>query len=109
MRGWSRRCRDGDAGRLVFRVLSWAHHRPVEKRPGYPACSSRESDGARSDYTMTSPEVANAATARPTVSVIMANYNGAVYLTQAIRSVQRQTLRDLELIVSDDASSDDSI
>jgi succinoglycan biosynthesis protein ExoO len=58
---------------------------------------------------MTSPEVANAAPARPTVSVIMANYNGAVYLTQAIRSVQRQTLRDLELIVSDDASSDDSI
>jgi succinoglycan biosynthesis protein ExoO len=47
--------------------------------------------------------------ARPTVSVVMANYNGAAYLADAIRSVQRQTLRSLELIVSDDASTDGSV
>ena len=46
---------------------------------------------------------------QPTVSVIMANYNGAVHLADAIRSAQSQSLRDLEIIVSDDASADDSI
>jgi succinoglycan biosynthesis protein ExoO len=39
----------------------------------------------------------------------MANYNGAAHLADAIRSAQSQSLRDLEIIVSDDASSDDSI
>jgi glycosyltransferase involved in cell wall biosynthesis len=45
----------------------------------------------------------------PTVSVIMANYNGANYLMEAIESVRRQTLADLEIIVSDDASTDGSV
>jgi glycosyltransferase involved in cell wall biosynthesis len=45
----------------------------------------------------------------PLVSVVMANYNGARYIAEAIASVQRQSLRDLEIIVSDDASSDDSV
>jgi glycosyltransferase involved in cell wall biosynthesis len=45
----------------------------------------------------------------PTVSIVMANYNGAAYLAHAIGSVQSQSLRDLEIIVSDDASSDDSV
>jgi succinoglycan biosynthesis protein ExoO len=46
---------------------------------------------------------------RPTVSVIMANYNGDAYLADAIASVQRQSLHHLELIVSDDASTDNSM
>lgn len=46
---------------------------------------------------------------RPDVSVIMANYNGAPYLAGAIRSVLTQTLRSLELIIVDDASSDASL
>jgi glycosyltransferase involved in cell wall biosynthesis len=45
----------------------------------------------------------------PIVSVIMANYNGSPYLADAIRSVQKQTLHDIEIIVSDDASTDDSV
>jgi glycosyltransferase involved in cell wall biosynthesis len=45
----------------------------------------------------------------PIVSVIMANYNGARHLAEAIESVRRQTLRDLEIIISDDASTDGSI
>jgi succinoglycan biosynthesis protein ExoO len=45
----------------------------------------------------------------PTVSIVMANYNGAAHLADAIRSAQSQSLRDLEIIVSDDASSDESI
>lgn len=43
------------------------------------------------------------------VSVIMSNYCGARWLQQAIRSVLDQTYRRLELIVVDDASTDDSV
>lgn len=45
----------------------------------------------------------------PLVSVITANYNGARHLAPAIRSVLQQTLSDLELIIADDASTDDSL
>ena len=44
----------------------------------------------------------------PRVSVVMANYNYARYLRAAIDSVLGQTLADLELIVVDDGSTDDS-
>jgi glycosyltransferase involved in cell wall biosynthesis len=46
---------------------------------------------------------------RPEISVIMANYNCAQYLNDAIRSVQNQQLQNIEIIVSDDASSDQSV
>lgn len=43
------------------------------------------------------------------ISVIMANYCGAAFLDAAISSVLRQTHTDLELIVADDASTDQSV
>ena len=46
---------------------------------------------------------------RPLVSVITANYNGARHLAAAIQSVLQQTLSDFELIIADDASTDDSV
>jgi succinoglycan biosynthesis protein ExoO len=46
---------------------------------------------------------------RPTVSVIIANYNGGAHLADAIKSIQNQTLRNIEIIVSDDASDDSSV
>jgi glycosyltransferase involved in cell wall biosynthesis len=42
----------------------------------------------------------------PTLSVILAVYNGERFLRKAIDSVLRQTYRDFELIVIDDASTD---
>ena len=45
----------------------------------------------------------------PTVSVIIANYNRADLLHEAISSVSRQTYRDFELIVFDDGSQDHSL
>ncbi len=45
----------------------------------------------------------------PRVSVIMANFNGAAHIAEAVRSVLRQTERSLELIVSDDGSNDASL
>ena len=46
---------------------------------------------------------------QPVVSVVMANYNGARHLGAALDSVLSQTLSDLELIVIDDVSSDESV
>lgn len=45
----------------------------------------------------------------PTVSVVMPNHNGGKYLRASIESVLNQTYSDLELIIVDDASTDDSI
>ena len=44
----------------------------------------------------------------PDVSVVVISYNDAARLPRAVRSVQRQTLRALEIIVVDDASTDDT-
>ncbi len=45
----------------------------------------------------------------PIVSVVMANFNGGAHLADAIRSVQEQSLAEIEIIVSDDASTDNSV
>ncbi len=45
----------------------------------------------------------------PLVSVCMPVYNGAKYLNEAIESIQAQTLSDFELIICDDASTDNSV
>lgn len=45
---------------------------------------------------------------KPKVSVIVPTYNHAAYLSQRLDSIQRQTYNDLELIIIDDASTDDS-
>lgn len=44
----------------------------------------------------------------PLISVVMANYRGAAYLPAALDAVLRQTVPDIEIIVSDDASPDES-
>ncbi len=44
----------------------------------------------------------------PVVSVVLPVYNGATYLREAVESILGQTLRDLELIVVDDGSTDDT-
>ncbi|MDO7844633.1 glycosyltransferase family 2 protein [Sphingomonas immobilis] len=45
----------------------------------------------------------------PTISVLMAIYNGASLVPETIASLQAQTFTDWELIVVDDCSADDSI
>jgi glycosyltransferase involved in cell wall biosynthesis len=46
--------------------------------------------------------------ATPRVTALIPVYNGAPYLAEAIRSVLDQTHRDLEILVVDDGSTDDS-
>jgi succinoglycan biosynthesis protein ExoO len=48
-------------------------------------------------------------TSRPLVSVIMANFEAGGRIVPALRSVLGQTMTDIEVIVSDDASRDDSL
>lgn len=45
----------------------------------------------------------------PLVSVILPNYNHAPFLKQRLESILSQTFQDFELIILDDASSDDSV
>src|SRR5215467_6504279 len=44
----------------------------------------------------------------PAVSVVMPVYNAGRYVDSAIRSIRQQSLTDLELILIDDGSTDDS-
>jgi CDP-glycerol glycerophosphotransferase len=44
----------------------------------------------------------------PLISVIVISYNDAARLPRAIASVQRQSLKSLEIVVVDDASTDDT-
>jgi len=45
----------------------------------------------------------------PKVTVLMPTYNVATWVEEAIRSVLRQTYRDFELLVVDDASTDNTL
>ena len=46
---------------------------------------------------------------RNLVSVIIVNYNNAKFLEQSIKSILNQTYKDVEIIVVDDKSTDDSL
>lgn len=46
---------------------------------------------------------------RPTISVVCPTYNSAAYVADTIQSVLQQTMPPLELIVSDDGSTDQTV
>lgn len=46
---------------------------------------------------------------KPAFSIVMANYNNARFIEQAIQSVLAQTFKDWELVIIDDGSTDDSV
>lgn len=45
----------------------------------------------------------------PSVTVVIVNFNGGEFIQEAVNSLSRQTFRDFELIVFDNASTDGSI
>jgi hypothetical protein len=47
--------------------------------------------------------------ATPTISVVMAAYNGAAFLRETIATVLAQTMSDFEIVVADDCSKDDTL
>ena len=44
----------------------------------------------------------------PAITVLIAVHNGLPYLESAVRSIMEQTFEDIEILIVDDASSDDS-
>lgn len=46
---------------------------------------------------------------RPLISVVVASYNHEAYVQQSLRSALDQTVQDLEIIVTDDGSSDQTV
>ena len=54
------------------------------------------------------PAVRSNGNAPPLVSIVMANYNGRRYIEAALQSALSQSLRNIEVIVADDASTDGS-
>lgn len=46
---------------------------------------------------------------KPKISIIMPIYNGGKYLFYSLRSIQNQSLKDIEIILIDDCSTDESI
>ena len=45
----------------------------------------------------------------PTVSVVMATYNGAAYVAEQLRSILEQRCPPLEIVIGDDQSTDDTV
>src|ERR1035437_49115 len=56
-----------------------------------------------------SPTAPGPAPVGPAVSVCIPTFNGAAWLREAIESALAQDFSDLEVVVCDDASSDDTV
>ena len=46
---------------------------------------------------------------KPQVTILVAVWNTAAYLPQCLESLRRQTLRDIQVVCVDDASTDESL
>jgi glycosyltransferase involved in cell wall biosynthesis len=68
-----------------------------------------ETTVAADDRRVPLPVPRISSTRRPRVSVVMPVYNHERFVVEAIQSVLAQTMPDLELIVVDDGSSDESV
>lgn len=54
-------------------------------------------------------QINKVASSMPSISVIIPSYNYESYMYEAIKSVLLQSLKDFELIIVDDGSTDDSM
>lgn len=46
---------------------------------------------------------------KPLISIALASYNGAKYIEQQIESILNQTIKEIEIVVSDDVSTDHTL
>ncbi len=99
-----------DVVALAEKVVDLMEDKALRRRLGVRA---REKVLSRFTIDHTTPLVLSAcrkaAQIRPAVSVIIPNYNHARYLQKRLESVFSQTFKDFEVILLDDASTDDSM
>ena len=99
----------GDVEAMAERVVALVDDRVLRRTLGERA---REKVVSRYTVEHTAPYILSAcrtvAHKKPGVWVIVPNYNHARHLAQRLDSIFNQTYRDIEVIVLDDASSDDS-
>ena len=78
-----------------------------DEEPGHVVLLAQRPASIGENVAMETDRPGSAAT--PLVSIVVANHNGGVFIEDALASAARQTLRNVEIIVVDDASSDDSV
>lgn len=100
----------GDAEAMAEKVAVLMKDKELRLRLG---ARGREKLLSGFTFDQTTPHVLsacrNAAGKKPAVSVIVPNYNHARYLPARLDSIFNQTFRDFEVILLDDASTDDSM
>jgi glycosyltransferase involved in cell wall biosynthesis len=72
-------------------------------RPSTGAAMAGEREGSRG------PHGADESVTKPRVTVVLPVHNAQRYLDQALSSCREQTVRDLEILVIDDGSTDESL
>jgi hypothetical protein len=87
------------------RVPSWIGGMKTGRRGSSPEVKYGSAVGQNQGRTRPSP---HDAVPRPRVTVVIACYNDAHLLGAALHSVQRQTMGDLQCVVVDDGSTDES-
>ncbi|HVX92502.1 MAG TPA: glycosyltransferase [Candidatus Dojkabacteria bacterium] len=74
-----------------------------DQREGYVSMQTHMNNLYASDFEMMAPEKL------PMISIIMPNLNSAQYITRAVDSLLAQGLKNYEIIVIDDGSTDNSL
>ena len=72
----------------------------------HPSLLTHHDQATRMSLITTESSSPSTQTERPLISIIMPVYNGEKYIQDAIESVLAQTVKDFELIVVDDGSTD---
>ena len=99
-----------DVEAMAERVAALMKDRDLRRELG---ASARDKLLSRFTFEHTAPHILSAcrkvAGKKPAVSVIVPNYNHARYLPERLDSIFNQTFRDFEVILLDDASTDNSL
>ncbi len=80
----------------------------MRMRPELASVFSASLHRCASNASLSEPSCSNSAEQSTALSIIIPVHNSESYLDQCLHSVRDQTLKNLEIIVVDDASSDDS-